>query len=187
MLTPSYSLHYLRSPYPLSALCCGAHYTVYWKDILGRKNLSRWRVKEAHLPQRRWLEVLRSYQAAEYHARKARIQDSTSGHAHINVRTGASSLAAERAVNWRAKLDEVAVLRRNRGMDHPLLRWVPRTSRPWFTFREPPATDGRWEVPYPDEEYLMPTKVGNALRKMETYGVRQYGLDSSLVVRCVGS
>jgi hypothetical protein len=39
-----------------------------------------------------------------------------------------------------------------------------------------------WELfkEYPDEQYILPTRLGNAIKAFETYGVSRYGLDSQL-------
>jgi hypothetical protein len=143
--------------------------------------LREWRVTRAHEPQRAYLEALRKKENAQYWAdvrRKAAADASKTDSRRLQE----ESLDADNRLSQRvAKLAEADNLRRRRGRKHAVF-FYPR--RPLFTFRPPSMTpnDGSaWLNPYPPPGKLLPTRVGNAFRAMETYGSKNLGLDSQIL------
>jgi hypothetical protein len=152
--------------------------------------LRSWRVERAHIPQRRWLLVKRYCDAAEYHAQQAErvlAIAKKSGKSAAAIAKAEADLVApqETAAKWQKEVARADTKRQCRGRSRKYPRplgWLPRRHRPLGTPRLPAGGDGSWELPYPeDEKDVLPTRVGNALRRMETYGANTFGLDSQIM------
>jgi hypothetical protein len=171
--------------------------------------LRKWRIFRAHFPQCRWLQARLFYERAQADAELAGRQLTGAANAavgpaerqRLEQRVTQATATAER---WQEVLEAADLARHNRDRSRKYpsgLGWLPRRRRPFLTFGRPPeAGRGRWTVPYPapadqllpypgSPEYpaesadtqIMPTLLGNAMRRMETYAVNNYGLDSQIM------
>lgn len=150
--------------------------------------LRRWRIERAHIPHYRYVRTRQQAHRAELHvsncrAEVERLQSEPSPNA-ADISTAEAALRTAITVKDRVdgELQAAELCRKLRGRPHAGPRgfgWIPRRSRPFLT----PADwihsdDPDWIPMYPEQEYqVMPTRVGNALRAMETYGFNTYGLD----------
>ena len=171
--------------------------------------LRRWRIVRAHVPQCRWLQAALEYERAEFTAgqAEAEFEKAATDHAtdeQIRLLRKAIDEAQKAKNDWLAHRDAANLWRltRDRKRKNPKDHgWLPRRQQPLFTFGRPAsAQPGRWTLPYPAvpgklsaypgaPEYpadiastqILPTRLGNAMRVMETYGVNTYGLDSQIM------
>lgn len=156
-----------------------------WPDFA-----ARWRIKRAHIPQRCWLEAKLYHERAhlqtqrtERDLRSARTDGAPDG--DISHLEQAVAKAKKDEEGWLSELQRRNQLRhrRNRARKYPRgLGWLPRSYQPLFTPRPPRSGCGEWQLPYPaSANKVLPTRLGNAMRVMETYGSDTYGLDSQLM------
>jgi hypothetical protein len=172
--------------------------------------LRRWRIIRAHAPQCRWLQARHNHERAEFEVSQAEeeLEKATANHAseaEIERLQQAVDWAKEVKNTWGENRDAADKWRQTRDRKHKYvtkrLDKLPRRHKPLFTFGRPAdALPGRWTLPYPaapgkilaypkTSAYLsdiastqiMPTRLGNAMRVMETYGVNTYGLDSQIM------
>lgn len=171
--------------------------------------LSRWRIARAHVPQCRWLQASLEYERAESAASRAAAElDKAKANGASDEQIKELQQAVEESQqaknDWLEQRDAADAWRHTRDRAHKYatgLDWLPRLHQPLFTFGRPAdARPGRWTLPYPvppggllaypgTPEYLadvtgtqiLPTRLGNAMRVMETYGVTTYGLDSQIM------
>jgi len=149
------------------------------------QRIRRWRVAHAHEPQSAWLQALRETQRAQFHAAASRalteqMPDADPGKAAVAT---SADLDEERREKWEQRLAQADIARQRRGRTGGALSWHRPWRRPALTFNIPDRQDveGRWENPYPPDDKLLPTKVGNAFRVMESYGSTNFGLDSQIL------
>ena len=171
--------------------------------------LKRWRVTRSHVPQCRWLQASLEYERATFKKSRAEaelVKAKAGGTAAEQVTELQQAVdEAEKAKNdWLAHRDAANRWRLTRDRRHKYvkgLNWLPRRHQPLFTFGVPAdAQPGRWNLPYPAEPgtllaypgtpgyhsdiaatQILPTRLGNTMRVIETYGVTTYGLDSQLL------
>jgi hypothetical protein len=142
--------------------------------------LRDWRVRRSHEPQREYLAALLALEQNELH-RSARLaeleQAATLGQPTGKLRVSISELNDDIAT-WERLRDAADEARARRG-GHGRPR---RRRQPRFTLAKPvEAAPGRWVNPYPAEGRVLPTRVGNALRNMETFGSATFSLDSQIL------
>lgn len=152
--------------------------------------LSKWRVNTAHRPHWEYLLTDQAYRwrRAELDREEEQIRRLVEAQTVAGRPTehyerelnGRIAGLREEVADLQLKREEAATRRRQRGRD-PVPLWarmVPRRGRPAFMPR-PVEREGAIVLPtYPEGvEGVMPTRVGNALRKMETYGNQFFGVD----------
>jgi len=166
-----------------------------WRVLEGYSwpiRLIRWRVDRAHAPQARWLRAKLAYeQACQYAIDVQHNLEKAHQVGAANLQQLRQDLAEAKELEseWSNRLAKDEANRKRRGRrNHPQgnrphgLSRLPRRSKPLFTLGRPNSSDGEWIVPYPsDDRRLMPTKLGNIMRSMETYGAEKYGLDSQIM------
>jgi hypothetical protein len=149
--------------------------------------LREWRRRRAHIPHHRYLLAKQQHARAirVLHEIQASLKD-IEGHESNSkeIKRLHDELVLAQAEEERARrVKEEADRRRqyrDRERKYPRgLGWLPRRRRPVFT----PIDWRHWDddrIPtYPaDETDVMPTRIGNELRAMETYGYSNYRLDS---------
>jgi len=171
--------------------------------------LKRWRIARSHVPQCRWLQATLEYERAalkESRAEEELEKAKATGVSAEQVKELQQAVdERQKAKNdWLAHRDASNQWRLTRDRAHKYpkgLNWLPRRRQPLFTFGIPAyGQPGRWNLPYPavpgkllayprTPEYpraiastqILPTRLGNAMRVIETYGVDTYGLDSQLM------
>ena len=171
--------------------------------------VKRWRIIRAHIPQCRWLQASLAYERAEFKASQAEAElekARANGASDERIKELQQAVdECQKAKNdWLEHRDAANRWRLNRDRRRKYakgLDWLPRRHQPLFTFGRPAdAQPGRWVLPYPvaldallaypgTREYpsdvattqILPTRLGNAMRVIETYGVNTYGLDSQLM------
>ena len=152
--------------------------------------VGRWRIDRAQRPQRDYLVADEVYGRlrAQLDEEEMQLRDLV----QAQTLAGRSTVKYEQDLNDRlaalrnevaerkSDRDQADSRRRHRGRD-PVPWWariVPRRRRPVFT-PKPTRREGTVVLPpYPENpQQVMPTRVGNALRKMETYGSQFFGID----------
>jgi hypothetical protein len=181
-----------------------------WRVLEGYawpKPLRKWRILRAHLPQCRWLQASLFHERAQVHAEQARDrldQARQAGTADTGQLQQAVAGAETVEAQWLARLADTDQARQNRDRERKYpkgLGFVPRRRQPVLTYGRPAGTKaGRWALPYaapadklqpyprsagypadPADTQIMPTRLGNAMRVMETYGANSCGLDSQIM------
>jgi hypothetical protein len=170
--------------------------------------LKRWRIIRAHVPQCRWLQASLEYERAVLKASRdeaALAQARADGATPARIAELAQAADKSQQVKsaWHEHVEAANGYRRTRDRRRPDEKgphW-PRRRQPLFTFGRPAHVQpGRWSLPYPavpgallayprtpeyqpdlDSTQILPTRLGNAMRVMETYGVNTYGLDSQIM------
>ncbi len=173
------------------------------------RHLKKWRILRAHVPQCRWLQASLEYERAELKAGRAEAdleKAKANGASDNQIARLQEALDDRQKVQneWLAHRDAADQWRHNRDRAHKYtkgLNWLPRRRQPLFTFSRPADTQrGKWILPYPvitgellpyprthayppdvTSIQILPTRLGNAMRVMETYGVNTYGLDSQIM------
>jgi hypothetical protein len=173
------------------------------------ESIKKWRIIRAHVPQCRWLQASLEYERAKLKAEwaEAGLEKAKANGSSDNRLSRLKEAVDDRQTvknEWLAHRDAADQWRRNRDRAHKYtkgLDWLPRRRQPLFTFSRPAdAQPGKWILPYPavtgkllayprTREYpadvtstqILPTRLGNAMRVMETYGVNTYGLDSQIM------
>ena len=145
--------------------------------------IRQWRRKRAHIPHQRYLKAKQQHSRAITALKKApgffaeaeRLPkpDETL----VKELREKVSQAEKKEKEARQNRDKADHNRHFRDREH---KYLPRRRRPLLT----PADwrnreDSDWIPTYPEKEkQVMPTRVGNELKAMETYGANTYRLDS---------
>lgn len=146
--------------------------------------LCRWRVEHAHAPQARYLRELLPWEQTERYLDYVSAELKKANVPAERERLSQLKATAEaRLSKRRAKLDKADKNRKLRGRaKHPRgLGKLPRRAQPLLTLGKPEGGNGEWLMPYPTPERLLPTKLGNLMRSMESYGADKYGLDTQIM------
>lgn len=167
----------------------------FWYKLLEGElwpyHLREWRRARAHRPHQRYLLAKQQHSRAVAELATAEqalssAEDDQQEEPRLAELRAALDRAKDAEERTHEKLDRADDHRHYRGRKRKYPRglgWLPRRRRPLFTpadWTKPDSPD--WIPTYPArEDQVMPTRIGNELKAMETYGVNTIGLDSQIL------